>query len=78
MGEFFLLMAFVVFGTYAGLMFLIIPGMVISIAWGQAVYIFLDRGMDPLEAIRASSKITYGQKWTIFWGSFLLGITIVC
>ena len=51
MGEFFLLMAFVVFGTYAGLMFLIIPGMVISIAWGQAVYIFLDRGMDPLEAI---------------------------
>lgn len=28
----------------------------------QAVYIFLDRGMDPLEGIRASSKITYGKK----------------
>jgi len=76
MGEFFLLMAFVVFGTYAGLMFLVIPGMVISIAWGQAVYIFLDRGMAPIEAIRASNKITYGKKWTIFWGSFLLGITM--
>ncbi|TDI93905.1 MAG: hypothetical protein E2O77_02070 [Caldithrix sp.] len=33
----------------------------------QAVYIFLNRGIDPLEAIRASSKITYGKKWAIFW-----------
>jgi len=76
MGEFFLLMAFVVFGTFAGIAFLVIPGLVLSIAWGQSIYIFLDRGMDPLEAIRASNKITYGKKWTIFWGSFLLGITM--
>jgi len=56
MGEFFLLMAFVVFGTYAGLMFLVIPGMVISIAWGQAVYIFLDRGMAPMKPLERATK----------------------
>ena len=74
MGEFFLLMAFVVFGTYAGMAFMIIPGIVISIAWGQAIYLFIDKGMGPLEAIRASNQITYGKKWTIFWGTFLLGL----
>lgn len=76
MGEFFLLFAFVSFGVYAGIAFFIIPGIVLGIAWGQAMYIFLDKEMAPLDAIRASNKITYGKKWTIFWGSFLLGVTI--
>ncbi len=44
--------------------------------WGQAVYIFIDCGLAPIDAIRASNKIIYGKKWTIFWGSFLLGITM--
>lgn len=76
MGEFFLVTAFVIFGTIAGTAFLIIPGYVIAIAWGQATLLVLDKGMDPMSAIKKSNDITYGKKWTIFLGSFALMIAL--
>lgn len=76
MGEFFLLAAFVTFGVFAGMGFMVIPGLVISIAWGQATYLFLDQGLAPIEAIRESNRLTYGHKWTIFWGGLILAITM--
>ncbi|MFB3130908.1 MAG: hypothetical protein ACE10K_00145 [Rhodothermales bacterium] len=76
MGEFFLLMGFMGFGIYMGLAFFIIPGFVISIAWGMAIYIMFDKGVSPLEAIKLSNEITYGEKWTIFLGMFALVIVL--
>ncbi|HMB93830.1 MAG TPA: hypothetical protein VKP65_23465 [Rhodothermales bacterium] len=76
MGEFFLLMGFMYFGTLIGLAFFVIPGMVISIAWGQAIYIMFDKGTSPLESIKLSNEITYGEKWTIFIGTFALVIVL--
>ena len=76
MGEFFLLMGFMGFGIYMGLAFFIIPGFVISIAWGMAIYIMFDKGVSPLEAIKLSNEITYGEKWTIFLGTFALVIIL--
>ena len=76
MGEFFLLLAFIGFGVTAGYVFLVIPGIVISIAWGQAIYLLLDKGMSPTECLIASNKITYGKKWTIFGGTFLLTLML--
>lgn len=72
MGEFFLLAAFLMFGILAGYLFIIIPGIVISIAWGQAIYLLIDKGLNPSEALAVSNRITYGKKWTIFLGTFLL------
>lgn len=76
MGEFFLLLAFLMFGTMAGYLFFIIPGIVISIAWGQAVYIMFDKGKNPTECLTLSNQITYGKKWVIFGASFLLGVAL--
>jgi hypothetical protein len=74
MGEFFLLIGFIQIGVFAGFMFAIIPGIVISIAWGQAIFLLIDKNMNPTEAITMSNKITYGKKWTIFLAYFVLSI----
>ena len=76
MGEFFLLMGFMFFGVLIGYSFFIIPGFVISIAWGMAIYIMFDKDTSPLEAIKLSNEITYGEKWTIFLGTFALVIVL--
>ncbi len=77
MGEFFLLIVFLLMGMYGGMIFLIIPGIVISIAWGQAIYLLIDKDLNPTEALTVSNKITYGKKWTIFLGNFILAIAML-
>jgi len=77
MGEFFLLMIFLLMGVYGGMIFLIIPGIVIGIAWGQAVYLLIDKDLNPTEALTVSNKITYGKKWTIFLGNFILAVVMM-
>ncbi len=76
-GEFFLVLAFVQIGTMIGFVFMVIPGIVISIAWGQAIYLLVDKEMTPMEAIKVSNQITYGKKWTIVLGTLLIGIVLV-
>lgn len=77
MGEFFLLMSFVYIGVIFGLLFVVIPGIVIGLAWGQAIYLLLDKGIGPMEALKMSNKITYGKKWTIFFGILVLTIILL-
>ena len=77
MGEFFLLIGFMQIGIFAGYLFAIIPGIVINIAWGQAIFLLIDKNMNPTEAITVSNKITYGKKWTIFFAYLILGIVLV-
>lgn len=77
MGEFFLLIGFLQIGIFAGYLFAIIPGIVISIAWGQAIFLLIDKNMNPTEAITVSNKITYGKKWTIFFAYLILGIVLI-
>jgi len=76
MGEFFLLLGFILAGVAAGCMFFIIPGIVISIAWGQAIFLLIDKNMNPTEALTESNKLTYGKKWTIFLGQVILVIIL--
>ena len=76
MGEFFILIALIWIGTTAGFLFIIIPGIVISIAWSQAIYLLIDKDMNPTEAITVSNKMTYGKKWTIFLANFILIIVL--
>lgn len=76
MGEFFLLMGFVSFGVLMGYAFFIIPGLVIATAWSMAVFIMFDKNTTPLESIRLSNEITYGEKWTIFLGVMALVIVL--
>ncbi len=75
-GEFFLLYSFMMMGIYFASMLLIIPGIVLQVAWGQSLYLFLDKGIKPLGALRKSNDITYGKKWSIFLGELILMIIV--
>jgi uncharacterized membrane protein len=77
MGEFFLLYGLMMMGVLTGLIFAIIPGIILAYAWSQAFLLMEDRNMSPLEAIRASNKMTYGDKWTMFLGMFVLQLVIL-
>ena len=66
MGEFLITM---------GLMF--VPGIVLSLAWSLAYYFLIEKGKNPIEAIRASNDATYGSKWTMFAVALVFGIAAV-
>jgi len=74
MGEYFLVNSLVMMGIVAALPFFFIPGIVIGISWMFATIITVDKGKNPSEAITLSNNATYGNKWRIFFVSFLLGL----
>lgn len=77
MGEFFLTTALKGIGTWIAFIFMVIPGIVISIAWSMAIYLVLDKGLNAAEALRVSNKITYGNKWMLFAINLLLGVAVL-
>ena len=72
LGEFFLLIGLLSVGISAATIFMFIPGIVMGLAWGFAVYFFLNKGLSPVKAMKVSYKVTDGEKWTIFWITFIL------
>ncbi|MEG1685668.1 MAG: hypothetical protein RR319_06980 [Bacteroides sp.] len=71
MGEYFTLLGMMFMALIPAFFFLIIPGYTILISWSLALYIMIDKGIAPGEALVKSNKATYGYKWTIF-GIFLV------
>lgn len=67
LGDYFLLYGLMSMGIAGAMAFMLIPGIVISIAWSFAVYFFLEKGLSPTKALKVSYKSTEGEKWTIFW-----------
>ena len=76
MGEFFILMSLMMGAMSVGFMFMFIPGFVISIAFGFAAVLFVDKDMSALEALRESNRITFGNKWRIFFTQLVLCICL--
>ena len=76
MGEFFILMSLMYGAIGVGFLFMGIPGLVLSVAWSFATVLFVDKGLNALEALRESNRLTYGNKWRIFWAEFLLGLCL--
>jgi hypothetical protein len=77
MGEFFLVASFVGLGVTIGYVFLIIPAVVIGIAWSQAVLLVIDKNYEPMAAIKKSNELTYGKKWIIFLAPFIIAVVLV-
>ena len=67
MGEFFITMGLMVFPIFIGVLFMVIPGIVLSLAWSLSYYFLIEKGKNPMEAIKASNDATYGSKWTMFF-----------
>lgn len=72
MGEFLILMALMSGAISVGFMFGVIPALVIGVAWNFATVLFVDKDLNALECLRESNRMTYGNKWRIFWITCLL------
>jgi uncharacterized membrane protein len=73
---FFLLLGLLYIGIVVATMFMFIPGIVMGIAWGFAIYFFLDKKVSPLKSLQLSYDSTYGNKWRIFAVGLVLSILI--
>jgi uncharacterized membrane protein len=77
MGEFFILSGIRSIAITVGTLFFIIPGIVLSIAYSMSNLLLLDKEMGPLEALTKSNKLTYGNKWRMFFSQYALIIALV-
>lgn len=57
---------------WAGFILLIVPGIIWSIKFCFCYYFIVDKGLGPIEALKASSRTTMGVKWELF------GFGILC
>ena len=78
LGDLFLLLGLMSMGISAAALFMFIPAMVVGIAWGFAVFFFIDRGISPTKALKLSWKATDGEKWKIFFVQVRNGMALPC
>ena len=76
MGEVFIYFAIYYLAVFAGMLFGVIPGIVISFAFSMGIYIMLDYKLNPIEALTQSNALTYGNKWRMFFATLLVGLSI--
>ncbi len=77
LSDIFLLLGLLGAGVGAATAFMFVPGIVLGIAWGYAVYFLIDKNVSPLKALRLSFDVTRGEKWTIFFVELVLVIAIL-
>lgn len=56
----------------AGLILLIVPGIILALALSFATYLVIDKGLGPISAFKESMAITKGNRWNLF----VLGLAI--
>lgn len=54
------------FITFGGTLLFIIPGIIWGIQFWFFDYLIIDKGLNPVEALKKSSAITKGHKWNLF------------
>lgn len=59
-----------------GFLFLIIPGIYLSIRFSFAYYALMLEGCSAFDALSRSWKLTQGHWWKLFWLFFVLGIVV--
>lgn len=57
-----------------GLLLLIIPGIYWAIKYQFTLKLIVDKKLSPVEALKASGKITYGYKWWLLGFGIILGL----
>lgn len=60
--------------VFVGLILFILPGIYVMLRFQFYKFLVVDKGMDPIEALRGSAKLTEGHAWVLFG---LLCISIV-
>lgn len=49
-----------------GFLLLIVPGIILSIIFGFALYVVIEEKLTPIEAMKVSARLTKGHRWQIF------------
>lgn len=58
----------------AGLLLLIIPGIIWAVKYSLCTYFVVDKGLGPVQALKASSRTTMGVKFELFGFGVLCGL----
>jgi len=61
----------------AGIILLVIPGIVLSVSLKFSPYFVVDRGAGPIESLFESARITRGKKWAVFQFLALLAVVVL-
>lgn len=72
-----------VIATYVGFALLIVPGIILGLAWSMGYLFLVDRSLGPIEALKASWRLTSGSRWKLFGLGLLMmlisfGLQMVC
>jgi len=63
---------------FVGLLLLIVPGIIAALGLLFVLYVVIDRGAGPINALKESWRITNGNKWQLFlFGLVLIGLNLV-
>ena len=61
-----------------GLVLLVVPGIVVAVVFGFYGWVIVDRGSDPVAALRRSAALTEGERWHLFgFGLTLLALNVL-
>ncbi len=77
MGEFFLAMGLKNLMVSPGFLFMILPGVVLSIAYSLTTLLIVDKGRSAPEALKLSLDATDGHKMAMFLWYLFFGIVVV-
>ncbi|MFI3294905.1 MAG: hypothetical protein R3Y19_02700 [Rikenellaceae bacterium] len=66
MGDYIILMMITSMALFFAMLFAFVPAIVLAISWSMSVYVMIEHDKTPLEALKISNNITYGNKWSIF------------
>ncbi len=64
--------------TLAGTCLLVVPGVIVALGLLFANWVIVDQGLGPVEALKASWRLTSGEKGRLFlWALVVVGLAIV-
>lgn len=63
--------------VFVGLAFFIVPGIYLAVRFMFAELYVMDKGMRPIEALQASSLLTKGHMWKLFFFSLVASILMI-
>lgn len=66
------------FAVAVGSLLCIVPGVIVGLGLSQTNYLIVDKGMEPVAAMKESWRLTDGQKVNFFlWGLIAFGIALL-
>lgn len=77
MGEFFILFGLMAMAMLPATLLMVVPAIVLGYAWYVAFFLFIDKDITSIEALRKSNELTDGYKWKIFGLELVLGTIVL-